>query len=54
VFNGDILTDFDIGAIVRQHLENRAAVTLTLYRCEPSAPVWRHPSRRRRARAGVS
>lgn len=32
VFNGDILTDFDIGAIARQHLENRAEVTLTLYR----------------------
>lgn len=32
VFNGDILTDFDIGAIVRQHIERRAQVTLTLHR----------------------
>lgn len=32
VFNGDILTDFDIGAIVRQHLQRAAEVTLTLYR----------------------
>jgi len=38
VFNGDILTDFDIGAIVRQHLENRAAVTLTLYRVNRPHP----------------
>lgn len=32
VFNGDILTDFDIGAIVRSHLERKAQATLTLYR----------------------
>jgi mannose-1-phosphate guanylyltransferase len=38
VFNGDILTDFDIGAIVRQHLENRAAVTLTLHRVNRPHP----------------
>ncbi|MCS7209117.1 MAG: NDP-sugar synthase [Fimbriimonadales bacterium] len=38
VFNGDILTDFDIGAIVRQHLENHAQVTLTLYRVRRPHP----------------
>lgn len=38
VFNGDILTDFDIGAIVRQHIETRAQVTLTLYRVQRPHP----------------
>ncbi len=32
VFNGDILTDFDIAEIARQHLQREAQVTLTLYR----------------------
>jgi len=31
VFNGDVLTDFDLSAIVASHKRNRAAVTLTLY-----------------------
>lgn len=38
VFNGDILTDFDIGAIVRQHMERNAQVTLTLYRVRRPHP----------------
>lgn len=31
VFNGDILTDFDIGAILATHVEREAQVTLTLH-----------------------
>ncbi len=38
VFNGDILTDFDIGAIVRTHHERKAQVTLTLYRVRRPHP----------------
>ncbi|MCX7993607.1 MAG: NDP-sugar synthase [Fimbriimonadales bacterium] len=38
VFNGDILTDFDIGAIVRRHIEHQAQVTLTLYRVRRPHP----------------
>lgn len=38
VFNGDILTDFNIGDIVRQHLDHRAQVTLTLYRVQRPHP----------------
>lgn len=38
VFNGDILTDFDIGAIVRNHLERDAPATLTLYRVQRPHP----------------
>jgi mannose-1-phosphate guanylyltransferase len=38
VFNGDILTDFDLGAIVRSHLERKAQATLTLYRVQRPHP----------------
>lgn len=38
VFNGDILTDFDIGALVRLHLERKAQVSLTLYRVRRPHP----------------
>ncbi len=38
VFNGDILTDFDIGALVRLHQERGAAVSLTLYRVRRPHP----------------
>jgi len=38
VFNGDILTDFDIGGIVRLHHERGAQVTLTLYRVRRPHP----------------
>lgn len=31
VFNGDILTDFDIGAVLKTHVERKAQVTLTLH-----------------------
>jgi len=38
VFNGDILTDIDLGAVVRHHLERGAQATLTLYRVQRPHP----------------
>jgi NDP-sugar pyrophosphorylase family protein len=38
VCNGDVLTDLDVGALVRQHRERSAAATIALHRVEdPSA-----------------
>lgn len=38
VFNGDVLTDFDLGALLRFHDEQKAQVTLTLYRVRRPHP----------------
>jgi len=38
VFNGDILTDFDIGALVQIHSERQAQVSLTLHRVRRPHP----------------
>lgn len=38
VFNGDILTDFDIGSILKNHEATQAHVTLTLYRVKRPHP----------------
>lgn len=38
IFNGDVLTDFDISAIVRFHEERGARITLTLYGVPSPSP----------------
>jgi NDP-sugar pyrophosphorylase family protein len=38
VFNGDVLTDFDLSAIIESHKKNHAAVTLTLYGVPSPSP----------------